>query len=146
MRIELTLDCVELDTTAAFWQATLGYVRENTIEDRYVTLTGEGPTLTLQRVPEPKHGKNRMHMDLLVDDLDAEVARLHALGATTVSPGPRQEFGQRWFVLADPEGNGSARPRTPTHDARRTDRTDLAFAGATGRPIRRQPVHRADLA
>jgi predicted enzyme related to lactoylglutathione lyase len=105
MRIELTLDCVELDTTAAFWQATLGYVRENTIEDRYVTLTGEGPTLTLQRVPEPKHGKNRMHMDLLVDDLDAEVARLHALGATTVSGGPRQEFGQRWFVLADPEGN-----------------------------------------
>ena len=105
MRIELTLDCLELDKTAAFWQVALGYVRENTIEDRYVTLTGDGPTLTLQRVPEPKHGKNRMHMDLLVDDLDAEVVRLHALGATTVSRGPRQEFGQRWFVLADPEGN-----------------------------------------
>jgi predicted enzyme related to lactoylglutathione lyase len=105
MRIELTLDCVELDVTAAFWQAALGYVRENTIENRYVTLTGEGPTLTLQRVPEPKQGKNRMHMDLLVDDLDTETARLRTLGATTVSPSPRREFGQQWFVLADPEGN-----------------------------------------
>jgi hypothetical protein len=37
MRIELTLDCVELEVTAAFWQAALGYVRENTIENRYVT-------------------------------------------------------------------------------------------------------------
>jgi hypothetical protein len=51
MRIELTLDCVELDTTAAFWQATLGYVRENTIEDRYVTLTGEGPPSPCNECP-----------------------------------------------------------------------------------------------
>ena len=105
MRIELTLDCVDLDATAAFWQAALGYAREDTIEGRYVTLSGDGPSLTLQRVPEPKRGKNRMHVDLLVDDFDAEVTRLHALGATAVTPGPREEFGQQWFVLADPEGN-----------------------------------------
>jgi predicted enzyme related to lactoylglutathione lyase len=105
MRIELTLDCVDLDATAAFWQNALGYAREGTIDERYVTLSGNGPSLTMQRVLEPKLGKNRMHMDLLVDDLDAEVTRLHALGATTMPPGPREEFGQRWFVLADPEGN-----------------------------------------
>ena len=105
MRIELTLDCVDLDATAAFWQAALDRVREDTIEGRYVTLTGDGPSLTLQRVPEPKRGKNRMHLDLLVADPDAEVARLHAVGATAVTPCPREEFGQRWFVLADPEGN-----------------------------------------
>jgi predicted enzyme related to lactoylglutathione lyase len=69
-----------------------------------VTLSGDGPSLTLQRVSEPKRGKNRMHVDLLVRDLHAEVARLQGLGASAVTPGPREEFGQRWFVLADPEG------------------------------------------
>jgi uncharacterized glyoxalase superfamily protein PhnB len=75
------------------------------IDRRYVTLTGDGPSLTLQRVPEPKRGKNRMHLDLLVDNPDADVIRLRRLGATMVTPVPREEFGQRWFVLADPEGN-----------------------------------------
>ena len=105
MRIELTLDCVDLDTIAGFWQAALGYAREGTIDRRYVTLAGRGPTLTLQQVPEPKRGKNRMHLDLLVDNLEAEVTRLCGLGAATVTPVAREEFGQRWLVLADPEGN-----------------------------------------
>jgi hypothetical protein len=82
-------------------------------------------------VPEPMHGKNWMHVDLLVDNLDAEVARLHALGATTVSPSPAARFGQQRFVLPTQKATSSAWSRTPTHDARGTDRTDLAFAGAT---------------
>lgn len=103
--MELTLDCVDLDGTSAFWQRALGYVEAGTIEGRYVTLAGGGPSLTLQRVPEPKQVKNRMHLDLLVDDVDAEVTRLEAAGASAVSLGPLEEFGQRWFVLADPDGN-----------------------------------------
>lgn len=47
----------------------------------------------------------RLHLDLLVADVDGEVARLRALGATLLTPAAREEFGQRWFVLADPEGN-----------------------------------------
>ena len=105
MRIELTLDCVDLDAIAAFWQAALGYAREGTIDRRYVTLAGGSPGLTLQQVPEPKRGKNRMHLDLLVANLEAEVTRLRGLGAAAVTPVAREEFGQRWFVLADPEGN-----------------------------------------
>jgi uncharacterized glyoxalase superfamily protein PhnB len=105
MRIELTLDCVDLAALTAFWQAALRNARAETIDGRYVTLTGDGPALTLQRVPEPKRGKNRMHLDLLVGDLDAEVTRLRGLGATMVTPVAREEFGQRWFVLRDLEGN-----------------------------------------
>ena len=105
VHIELTLDCVDLEATATFWQAALGYHRGHVIEGRYVSLSGHGPTLTLQQVAEKKTTKNRMHVDLLVDDLDAQLARLRALGATVVPPGPREEFGQRWFVLVDPEGN-----------------------------------------
>jgi len=65
---------------------------------------GAGPELALQRVPEPKLGKNRMHIDLHVEDVDREVARLIALGATRRS-GELVEVGFRWVVLGDPEGN-----------------------------------------
>jgi len=105
MRIELTLDCTDLASTSEFWRAALGYDVEGVIEDRYVSLGGRGPNLTLQRVDEPKLTKNRLHLDLLVEDVDAEVRRLEALGASRLTPVARQEFGQTWYVLADPEGN-----------------------------------------
>lgn len=114
MRFELTLDCVDLDTTAAFWQAALGYAREGVIEGRYVALNGDGVGLTLQRVAEPKTVKNRMHLDLLVEDVEAEVVRLEAVGAARVTSAAREEFGQVWFVLADPEGNEFCVARDPS--------------------------------
>jgi predicted enzyme related to lactoylglutathione lyase len=105
VRIEVTLDCSDLDRMAQFWQAAAGLAVDGVIEGRYVMLTGHGLTLTLQRVPEPKSGKNRMHLDLLVGDVEAEVRRLESLGASRLIKAARQEFGQTWFVLADPEGN-----------------------------------------
>lgn len=75
------------------------------IEGRYVSLTGDGPGVTLQRVAEPKTATIRMHFDLLVADIAAETARLEALGASRVTPSVHEEFGQTWLVLADPEGN-----------------------------------------
>lgn len=61
--------------------------------------------LLFQQVPEPKAGKNRVHLDLIVgaDRRDAEVARLVALGATWLWDG--QQGPHRWATLADPEGN-----------------------------------------
>jgi predicted enzyme related to lactoylglutathione lyase len=56
-------------------------------------------------VPEPKTGKNRVHLDLAsssADDQAAQVRHLLGLGAT------RADIGQGevpWEVLADPEGN-----------------------------------------
>jgi predicted enzyme related to lactoylglutathione lyase len=46
-----------------------------------------------------------MHLDLRVPDLDAEVARVVALGARCVTDGPIEEFGWAWHVLADPDDN-----------------------------------------
>jgi predicted enzyme related to lactoylglutathione lyase len=105
MRIEFTLDCSDLERTARFWQDAAGFTVTGTIEGRYVALTGRGVDLTLQQVPEAKTQKNRMHIDLLVEDVEREVARLEALGATRVTPNARHEFGQTWFVMSDPEGN-----------------------------------------
>jgi len=105
MRIEFTLDCCDLERAAMFWQSALGIAVDGIIEGRFVALSGHGVVLTLQHVAEPKSLKNRMHLDLLVADVDAEVTRLETLGASRVTPTARQEFGQTWFVLADPEGN-----------------------------------------
>jgi uncharacterized glyoxalase superfamily protein PhnB len=105
MRIEFTLDCTDLVATSEFWQAAVGFVVAGSVPARYVSLSGHGVSLTLQRVAEPKTVKNRMHLDLLVEDPAQEVDRLKHLGASLVTPTARQEFGQTWFVLADPEGN-----------------------------------------
>jgi predicted enzyme related to lactoylglutathione lyase len=114
MRIEVTLDCSDLDTAAAFWGAALRCSVDHVIEGRYVSLHGAGIVLSLQRVAEPKIVKNRMHLDLLVGDVDAEVRRLEALGATRLTTMAREEFGQVWFVLADREGNEFCVARDPS--------------------------------
>jgi predicted enzyme related to lactoylglutathione lyase len=103
-----------LERTAQFWQAALALDVEGEIEGRYIALTGHGVALTLQQVAERKSVKNRMHLDVLVEDLLEEVHRLEQLGATRLTPVPRQEFDQTWFVLADPDGNEFCVAREPT--------------------------------
>ena len=113
--IEFTLDCCDLDREADFWQAAAGLQVQGRIGDRYVALRGHGVALTLQRVPEPKTAKNRLHLDLLVDDVEDELVRLESLGASRQTPTAQCEYGQIWYVLADPEGNEFCLARDPTH-------------------------------
>ena len=104
----IVIDVASLDRAAEFWSAVLGYVREGDGGDRYLSLlpaNGAGAEILLQRVPDVKRGKNRVHLDLRTRDLDAEVDRLTGLGARVLSPEPVTESGWRWHVLADPDGN-----------------------------------------
>ena len=55
------------------------------------------------QVPEGKTVKNRVHLDLDADDVESEVTRAIALGATRIHE--KDEFGMHWTTLADPEGN-----------------------------------------
>jgi hypothetical protein len=59
----------------------------------------------LQRVPEPKTVKNRVHLDLQVgpDRHDVEVQRLSGLGATVAWV--TDDRGPRTTTMRDPEGN-----------------------------------------
>ena len=65
-------------------------------------LDGSEPTRTiwLNRVPEPRTVKTRLHLDVMLPTADP--APLAGLGARVVSEADGE---QRWWVLADPEGN-----------------------------------------
>ena len=66
---------------------------------------GDAPRMLFQLVPEPKTVKNRVHLDVRVgaENVDAEVARLTARGATVLHHG--QQGPHSWVTIADPEGN-----------------------------------------
>lgn len=104
----VVIDCADTKRAAEFWTAVLGYVSTGTPAGSYHSLVpadGAGIEVLLQRVPEAKRAKNRMHLDLRTHDMEAEVARLLALGARQLTDEPLIEDGLRWQVLADPDGN-----------------------------------------
>lgn len=96
-----------------WWAEALGWnvVAEDDDEIEIRSSHGSGPTLLFLAVPESKSVKNRLHLDFVPDNQDAEVARLIDLGARRVDIGQGE---QSWVVMADPEGNEfcvlSARP------------------------------------
>jgi predicted enzyme related to lactoylglutathione lyase len=65
----------------------------------------DGIEILLQRVPEARQSKNRLHLDLRTRDLETEVSRVVGLGATVVTGQAVTEEGWRWHILADPDGN-----------------------------------------
>jgi predicted enzyme related to lactoylglutathione lyase len=103
----LVLDCHDPEALAPFWAAALGYVTLGAVGN-YVLLVPNsrpGPKLLLQRVPEERVGKNRLHLDIEVPDIDSLASRLLELGARRVSQGIEAEHGSHWIVMTDPEGN-----------------------------------------
>jgi len=112
--MEASVGYVVIDTTdperiAPFWCAVLGVEVAGSIEDgQYVILrpTKDGLTVSFQRVADPKSSKNRVHFDLMVEDLDVATREVEALGGRWLEPGTTREVeGFRWRCMADPEGN-----------------------------------------
>ncbi|SMQ21567.1 hypothetical protein SAMN06272771_7537 [Streptomyces sp. Ag82_O1-12] len=134
-QIQVTFDCAEPERVARFWCEVLGYGvppppegfttwdefnRSLPPEERgawFVALdpTGVGPRLYFQRVPEGKVAKNRVHLDVragtgLVGEerlatLEAECARLVALGAVRERLLEADEDNESCIVMQDIEGN-----------------------------------------
>jgi hypothetical protein len=109
--IAVAVDCHDPYRLAAFWARALGRARPRPWRDprgtEYVQLDpvdGDPCTVLFQPVPEPRAGKNRLHLDIAppagLDQAD-EVARLVGLGATVLAV----EGDLPWVTLADPEGN-----------------------------------------
>jgi hypothetical protein len=134
-QFQVTFDCAQPARLAGFWCEVLGYVvppipegfatweeydRSLPPEDRVTYFacgdpSGAGPRLLFQRVPEGKTVKNRVHLDVrvgtgLVGDerlatLEAECARLVALGAVHVRTLLADEDNESCVVMQDIEGN-----------------------------------------
>ncbi len=131
---QVTIDCAAPHELADWWAEALGWQVESQDESfirRMVetgaasesdTTTHKGalvwrvgaavtspdpgrPRLLFQSVPEPKTGKNRLHLDVRVgaERQEAEVERLLGLGATELWRGSQGPYA--WVTMADPEGN-----------------------------------------
>jgi hypothetical protein len=114
---DIVVDCHRPAPLARFWAAVLeaysvapyddaelARLRSMGVDDpeddpMVVVEAAQAPRLLFQRVPEHKGVKNRVHLDVGADDLDAEVTRLVGLGA---SLGARYEAH---VLMHDPEGN-----------------------------------------
>lgn len=105
--LEVVLDCSDPEKLMGFWREALGY-RVHYSEPSLAVLVPQdvnASPLLLQRVPEPKVGKNRMHVDIVTEDVEVEVERLEALGARRLHHGVRSFGPTRWVTMADPENN-----------------------------------------
>lgn len=101
----ITVDCDDALAVATFWAAALGRDVDTNGSREFATI-GYGnaaPAFMFLRVPEGKSAKNRMHLDLHATDRELEVERLVGLGASRMTD--VAEWGHKWTVLQDPEGN-----------------------------------------
>ncbi|GHA00109.1 VOC family protein [Streptomyces echinoruber] len=134
-KFQVTFDCAEPERVARFWCEVLGYVvppppKGFATWDNYqrslppekrgswfacMDPSGVGPRLYFQRVPEGKVVKNRVHLDVRVATglvgeerlavLEAECARLVALGAARVHLMLADEENESCIWMQDIEGN-----------------------------------------
>ena len=100
---DLCLDAGDHEALADWWCAVLGYTRADADPDAdpadpvLLQPRAEGGLpVWVNRVPEPKTAKNRMHLDVYGD-----TEEILAAGATLL----HRNVGNGWDVLADPEGN-----------------------------------------
>jgi predicted enzyme related to lactoylglutathione lyase len=107
----VVVDCRDPLRQAEFWAQALAYKisQRNPDEFQVSDPAGVGGSLYFMKVPEPKVGKNRLHLDLVTPgSMRDEVTRLVEAGAELVEvrqDPPELDNPDRWTVLRDPEGN-----------------------------------------
>ncbi|NUT91386.1 MAG: VOC family protein [Saccharothrix sp.] len=105
MRLDqIVVDCREPARLVRFWAGLLGGdVVERALGWAHVEPPG-WPRISFQPVPEGKVVKNRLHLDVRVDDIPGAVEKAVRLGARAVGDVVTDEQGS-FQVLVDPEGN-----------------------------------------
>jgi predicted enzyme related to lactoylglutathione lyase len=99
------INVIDLERAKAFWSQLLG-VEIATELPGFAWLHSQhkgGPRVALQQVDDPTPGRNRVHIDTGVADLDEAQKKIESLGGSYLE---EHEFpGISWRVMADPEGN-----------------------------------------
>jgi predicted enzyme related to lactoylglutathione lyase len=107
--IGITIDCADPARLASFWSTMLNIAEtdEHGNDPGWATVgsrTDNQPRLTFQRVPEPKTGKSRIHLDIQVKDINDGRQHVENLGGQW--SGTRHDYDEGTvMVMHDPEGN-----------------------------------------
>ena len=106
----IQIDCADPVRSATFWGAMLGQDIDRPLGNpvQYLGLLPTSPgavVVSFQRVPERKTVKNRLHLDIEVDDVDVAAARVVELGGTISPQEDFHEYEFHWRLAKDPEGN-----------------------------------------
>jgi hypothetical protein len=94
------IDCrvEDLDAATRFWSQALGRPMEPPSPEnpkyRGLKMRADEPVIYIQQVDH----ESRVHLDIETDDVEAEVARLEALGAR------RLQKVRSWWILEAPTG------------------------------------------
>jgi predicted enzyme related to lactoylglutathione lyase len=109
----ITIDVTDLDRGKSFWSRLLG-ITVRTCSDDYVWFdeVAPGVTLILQRVPELKMAKNRIHLEILATDPEATISRVEELGGSRIGDVDEPEYA--FTVMGDPDGNEFCLNRRPS--------------------------------
>lgn len=103
--IAATIDCHDLEGTARFW-SELFNMEIAGIEEPFAFLSPTGDrkvSIWLQKVPESKSVKNRVHLDFAASDLEAIERKVVELGGSLGDRSSWHDFS--WRTCLDPEGN-----------------------------------------
>lgn len=101
---QIVVDCHEPKTLVRFWAQLLG--SDPVDRDRgwsHVELPGLAQ-LAFQPVPESKAAKNRLHLDLAVEDIGVAATEAVGLGAARLGDTATDDQGS-FQAMVDPEGN-----------------------------------------
>ena len=108
-RVEIGIDCRDPAMLAQFWIFATGYeLGDFDPAGVYLDLRPPSnalPVIYFQRVPEDKTIKNRLHLDLYVEDVDSTAEALITHGGRRIGGVQSGSAGGKWQVMADPEGN-----------------------------------------
>ena len=109
MEIQVNIDCADPDALRAFYCDALGYRPHGRTRAVRVDVSRRrrpARSSCSSRCPSRRSVKNRVHLDLVVDDIEA---RGRALRRRSVRRGssaePVRECDVHWIVMLDPEGN-----------------------------------------
>lgn len=100
----ISYDAKDAGAAATFWAAALGRQVDPGATAKSASIpagtdAAAAPKISFHQVPEGKTVKNRLHLDLITGDFDAELVRLEDLGAAETAT------YDAWTTLQDPDGN-----------------------------------------
>ncbi len=135
----IVFDCADPYRLAQFWLQVTGFSEGpdngNAPDDPEALLLSPDGSLALLfiAVPEPKHVKNRLHLDLvpLTSQRDEEVGQLLRIGAR-IADDQRRPDGGGWVVLSDPEGNEFCIERSDSERTPLVEQLGRAFDAIAG--------------